>query len=79
MGVERILTGHSSPSHIYEQWVSNWMSQTTKATRYNDATPEARTTQLRNAKVEENQISELAKSKFESLSPEVQAKLNNTA
>lgn len=79
MGVKRVLMGHPSPSHIYDQWVSSWMSQTTKATRYNDASPEARTTQLRNAKVEENQISELAKSRFENLSAEVQAKLNNTA
>ena len=55
------------------------MSQTSNATKYNDASPEVRTTQLRNAKVEESQISNLVKSRFESLSTEVQAKLNSSA
>jgi hypothetical protein len=56
------------------------MSQTsTAATRYNDGNPEARTTQLRNAKVEEAQIQELAKSRFENLAADVQAKLNTPA
>ena len=44
---------------------------------YNDANAEARTTQLRNAKVEEGQIGKLANSRFENLSPEIQAKLNS--
>jgi hypothetical protein len=53
------------------------MSQTsTAATRYNDGNPEARTTQLRSAKVEEAQIQQLVKSRFENLSHNVQAKLN---
>ena len=56
------------------------MSQTSNAaTRYNDGNPEARTTQLRNAKVEEAQIPQLTKSRFENLSADVQAKLNNVA
>lgn len=55
------------------------MSQTsTIATKYNNGDVQARTTQLRNAKVEENQIANLVKSQFESLSSDVQAKLNNT-
>jgi len=54
------------------------MSQpSTAENRYNDANPEARTTQLRNAKVEEVQIGKLANSRFENLSPEIQAKLNS--
>jgi hypothetical protein len=54
------------------------MSQTSNAAnRYNDGNPEARTTQLRNAKVEEAQVAQLTKSRFENLKPEVQAKLNN--
>ena len=54
------------------------MSQTsTVATRYNDGTPEVRTTQLRNAKVEEGRIAELVKSRFESLSTDIQGKLNS--
>jgi hypothetical protein len=53
------------------------MSQTSNAaTRYNDGNPETRTSQLRNAKVEESQIEQLAKSRFENLAPEIQAKLN---
>ena len=56
------------------------MSQTsTAATRYNDGNPEARITQLRNAKVEEAKIPELAKSRFENLAADVQAKLNTPA
>lgn len=56
------------------------MSQTSNAAnRYNDGNPEARTTQLRNAQVEEAQIPQLTKSRFENLAPEVQAKLNNVA
>jgi hypothetical protein len=54
------------------------MSQTSNAaTRYNDGNPEARTTQLRTAKVEEAQIGQLVNSRFESLKPEIQAKLNS--
>ena len=58
------------------------MSQTstatpTPATRYNDGNPEARTTQLRNAKVEEARIAELIKLRFEQLSTDVQGKLNS--
>ena len=54
------------------------MSQTSNAAnRYNDGNTEARTTQLRNAKVEESQIGNLVGSRFESLTPEIQAKLNN--
>jgi hypothetical protein len=56
------------------------MSQTSNAaTRYNDGNAEARTTQLRNAKVEEAQIEQLAKSRFENLAPEIQSKLNTVA
>lgn len=56
------------------------MSQTsTAATRYNDGNPEARITQLRNAKVEEAQIEQLVKSRFENLKPEIQEKLNTVA
>ena len=51
----------------------------TAATRYNDGNPEARTTQLRNAKIEEAQIEQLVKSRFENLAPDVQAKLNTVA
>jgi hypothetical protein len=55
------------------------MSQTsTPASRYNEATPELRTTQLRNAKVEEGRIAELVKYRFESLNTEIQGKLNTT-
>lgn len=55
------------------------MSQTsTTAAKYNNGNVEARTSQLRNAKIEENQIANLVKSQFESLSSDVQAKLNNT-
>lgn len=54
------------------------MSQTsTAATRYNDGSSDARTTQLRSAKVEEGRIVELAKSRFEQLSTDVQGKLNS--
>ena len=54
------------------------MSQTsTPASRYNDANAEVRTTQLRNAKVEEARIPELAKSRFEGLAAEIQNKLNS--
>ena len=53
------------------------MSQTSNAAnRYNDANPEARTSQLRNAKVEEAQIGQLVHSRFENLKPEIQEKLN---
>lgn len=56
------------------------MSQTsTAATRYNDGNLEARTIQLRNAKVEEAQIEQLVKSRFENLAPDIQAKLNTVA
>jgi hypothetical protein len=55
------------------------MSQTPAATRYNESNPEARITQLRNAKVEEAQIQEIVKSRFENLAPEIQAKLNTVA
>jgi len=56
------------------------MSQTptVQATKYNDANAEVRTTQLRNAKVEEAQILQLVKSRFENLAPDIQAKLNNS-
>ena len=54
------------------------MSQPSNAeTRYNDGNSEARTAQLRNAKVEEGQIEQLVKSRFENLTPDVRAKLNN--
>jgi hypothetical protein len=54
------------------------MSQTSNAaSRYNDGNPEARTSQLRNAKVEEAQIGQLVKSRFENLTPEIQSRLNN--
>jgi len=54
------------------------MSQTsTVASRYNDGSSDARTSQLRNAKVEEGRIVELAKSRFEQLSTDVQGKLNS--
>lgn len=55
------------------------MSQTSTAARYNDGNPEARSTQLRNAKVEETQIEQLVKSRFENLAPDIQAKLNTVA
>ncbi|HKU50548.1 MAG TPA: hypothetical protein VJP79_11395 [Nitrososphaera sp.] len=56
------------------------MSQTSNAAnRYNDGNPDARTTQLRNAKVEEGQIAQLTKSRFENLTVDIQAKLNNVA
>jgi hypothetical protein len=56
------------------------MSQTsTAATRYNDGNLEARTIQLRNAKVEEARIEQLVKSRFENLAPDIQAKLNTVA
>jgi hypothetical protein len=56
------------------------MSQTsTAATRYNDGNLEARTIQLRNAKVEEARIELLVKSRFENLAPDIQAKLNTVA
>ena len=56
------------------------MSQTSNAAnRYNDGNPEARTTQLRNAQVEEAQIPQLTKSRFENLTVDIQAKLNNVA
>jgi hypothetical protein len=59
---------------------SSSMSQTsTAATRYNEGNPEARTIQLRNAKVEEAQIEQLVKSQFENLAPDIQAKLNIVA
>lgn len=54
------------------------MSQTsTPASRYNDANAEVRTNQLRNAKVEEARIAELAKSRFEGLAVDIQNKLNS--
>ena len=54
------------------------MSQTsTAASRYNDANAEVRTNQLRNAKVEEAKVAELAKSRFENLTTEIQNKLNS--
>jgi|GEM_PF-3374580 len=54
------------------------MSQTSNAaSRYNDGNPEARTTQLRNAKVEEARIGQLVKSRFENLTPEIQSRLNS--
>lgn len=53
------------------------MSQESTAKRYNESTPEIRKTQLRNAKVEEGRIQELANSRFENLAPEVQGKLNS--
>lgn len=54
------------------------MSQPSNAeTRYNDGNSEARTTQLRNAKIEEGQIEQLVKSRFENLTPDIRAKLNN--
>ena len=54
------------------------MSQTSNAaSRYNDGNPEARTTQLRSANVEEAQIGQLVKSRFENLTPEIQSRLNN--
>jgi hypothetical protein len=57
---------------------SDGMSQTsTAATRYNDGTSEVRSTQLRSAKVEEARIAELAKSRFEQLSTDIQSKLNS--
>ena len=49
----------------------------TVATKYNEASPEARTALLRTAKIEEPQIAALAKSTFETLPKEVQDKLNN--
>ena len=53
------------------------MSQAqTAATKYNDANADARTSLLRNAKIEESQIATLAKSKFETLPKDVQDKLN---
>jgi hypothetical protein len=56
------------------------MSETsTAATRYNDGNSKARMTQLRNAKVEEAQIEQLVKSRFENLAPDIQAKLNTVA
>jgi hypothetical protein len=64
----------------YMQWrYIEGVSQTSTiaATRYNDGNPEARTTQLRNAKVEEAQIGQMVKSRFENLTPEIQGKLNN--
>jgi hypothetical protein len=56
---------------------SDDMSNTsTPATRYNDGNPEARTTQLHSAKVEEGKIAEFAKSRFEQLPADIQSKLN---
>lgn len=46
------------------------------ATRYNNGNAEARTTQLRNAKVEESQIQELSRTQFEKLPEPIQEKLN---
>ena len=57
---------------------SNGMSQNTAASnKYNEATPDVRKIQLRNAKVEEAKITELANSRFEKLSPDIQGKLNS--
>lgn len=54
------------------------MSQTQpNATKYNDGNTDARTNLLRTAKVEENQIATLAKSRFETLPKDVQEKLNS--
>ena len=63
----------------FKRWTcSDGMSQTsTVANRYNEATPEVRTTQLRNAKVEEGRIAELVKYRFESLSSDIQGKMNS--
>lgn len=52
------------------------MPQAQTATKYNDANADARTSLLRNAKIEESQIATLAKSKFETLPKDVQDKLN---
>lgn len=49
---------------------------TTISTKYNDGNAEARTVQLRSAKVEESQIANLVKSSFESLPTDAQNKLN---
>jgi hypothetical protein len=66
------------PSHLYDGCVVKDMSQTsTPASKYNDGNPEARTTQLQSAKVEEGRIAELAKSRFEQLPSEIQGKLNS--
>ena len=54
----------------------NMSQPQTTATKYNDANAEARTTLLRTAKIEENQIATLAKSMFETLPKDVQDKLN---
>jgi hypothetical protein len=52
------------------------MSQTqSTATKYNEANADTRTNLLRTARVEESQIVSLAKSRFETLSKDVQDKL----
>lgn len=55
------------------------MSQTQAETKYNEANAETRTSLLRAAKVEENQIATLAKSRFDALPKDVQDKLNGPA
>lgn len=51
---------------------------TTQSIKYNDGNADARTTQLRAAKVEESQIANLVKSRFEQLPADAQSKLNAT-
>ena len=58
---------------------NKFMSQTStvQATKYNNANADGRTVQLRAARVEEGKIAELAKVQFESLSTDIQGKLNS--
>jgi hypothetical protein len=55
------------------------MSQTSTvpSAKYNNANVEGRTIQLRAAHVEEGKVAELAKVGFESLSADIQGKLNS--
>jgi hypothetical protein len=55
------------------------MSQTSTvpSTKYNNANVDGRTIQLRAAHVEEGKIADLAKVQFESLSTDIQGKLNS--
>jgi hypothetical protein len=55
------------------------MSQTSTgaSTKYNSSNVDERTTQLRAVHVEEGKIAELAKVRFESLSSDIQGKLNS--
>ncbi len=55
----------------------NMSQPQTAATKYNDANPDTRTTLLRTAKIEEGQITTLAKSRFEALPKDVQDKLSS--